>query len=82
MYAPFNHLPDYRLDIIDEASGHVISTGYFAAKQEEQIGEIIRGLKPGVMTYKLYGIMHEFEDKSDFGVWLAENTSLRMDPGI
>jgi hypothetical protein len=82
MYGQFQQLPDYRLDIVDVATGHVISTGYFTAKQEEQIGEIVRGLKPGVMTFKLYGILHEFDDKSEFGVWLAENTMLPMDPGI
>ncbi len=82
MYAQFSQLPDYRLDILDIASGGVISTGYFTAKQEEQIGEIIRGLKAGVMTYKLYGIIHEFEDKSAFGRWLAENTAMPLDWGI
>jgi hypothetical protein len=82
MYSHFNPLPDYRLDIIDIASGRVISTGYFTAKQEEQIGEMIRGLKAGVMGFKLYGIMHELEDKTGFGDWLAENTYLPMDPGI
>jgi len=82
MYTQFTQLPDYRLEIIDVATDRVISTGYFTARQEEQIGEIIRGLKENVMTFKLYGIIHEFDDKTNFGTWLAENTSLPIDPGI
>ncbi|HUO11095.1 MAG TPA: hypothetical protein VM008_22535 [Phycisphaerae bacterium] len=82
MFHQFGQLPDYRLDILDKRSGKVISTGYFSAKQEEQIGEMIRGLNREVMSYRMYGILHEFEDKSEFGEWLAENTTLPMDPGI
>lgn len=82
MYAPFNALPDYRLDLIDRRTEKVVSTGYFTVKQEEQIGEIVRGLNPELMTYRLYGILHEFEDKSEFGQWLAENTVMPIDPGI
>jgi hypothetical protein len=82
MYAPYYVLPDYRLDLIDAKTGAVISTGYFTAKHEEQIGDIIRSLNPQLLSFKLYSILHEFDDKSDFGIWLAENTQLPMDPGI
>jgi len=82
MYSPWASLPDYRLDIISMATGEVVSTGFFTAKQEEQIGDIIRSLNPALMTFKLYGILHEFDDKTEFGSWLAENTSLPIDPGI
>jgi hypothetical protein len=82
MHAPYYTLPDYRLDLINAQTGDVISTGYFTAKQEEQIGDILRGLNPALMTFKLYGILHEFDDKSEFGRWLAENTQLPIDPGI
>ena len=82
MHAPFSSLPDYRLDLVNAQTGAVVSTGYFTAKQEELIGDIIRGLNPALMTFKLYGILHEFDDKSDFGLWLAENTELPMDPGL
>lgn len=82
MYASIAALPDYRLDIINKQTGAVVSTGYFTAKQEEQIGDMIRCLNPELMTYRLYGITHEFDDKTDFGKWLAENTTLPMDPGI
>jgi hypothetical protein len=82
MHAPYYVLPDYRLDLINVQTGVVISTGYFTVKQEEQIGDIIRGLNPALMTFKLFGILHEFDDKSQFGQWLAENTELPLDPGI
>jgi hypothetical protein len=82
MHAPFAALPDYRLDILNKETGKVVSTGFFTAKQEEQIGDIIRGVNTDLMTYKLYGILHEFEDKTEFGIWLAENTYMPIDPGI
>lgn len=75
-------LPDYRLDIIDLATGAVVTRGYFTAKQEEQIGDIIRNLDPIAMSFKLYGILHDYDDKTDFGHWLANNTSLPFDPGL
>lgn len=82
MHLPFTPLPDYRLDILNKDTREIISTGFFTAKQEEQIGEIIRGLNETLMTFKLYSILHEFDDKTDFGLWLAENTRLGIDPGI
>lgn len=82
MFTQFAALPDYRLDIISVANAKVVSTGFFTAKQEEQIGDIIRNLDPRLMTYKLYGILHDFEDKTEFGRWLAENTELPFDPGL
>lgn len=82
MYAPFTVLPDYRLDIINRTTGAVVSTGYFTAKQEELIGDMIRGIDARLLTFKLYSILHDFEDKTTFGVWLAENTELPMDPGL
>jgi hypothetical protein len=82
MYAPYSTLPDYRLDLINLQSGAVVSTGFFTAKQEELIGDMIRSLNPALMTFKLYQILHDFEDKTDFGTWLAENTELPIDPGL
>ncbi|MEI8194607.1 MAG: hypothetical protein WCI73_01730 [Phycisphaerae bacterium] len=82
MLSQFTILPDYRLDIINKATGAVVSTGYFTAKQEEQIGDIIRGLNGELLTFRLYGILHEFDDKTSFGTWLAENTVLPIDPGL
>lgn len=82
MYLSLTQLPDYRLDILDRTTGRVISTGFFTAKQEEQIGEMIRGINPEILTFKLYGITHEFDDKTSFGFWLADNTHVPMDPGL
>jgi hypothetical protein len=82
MLGHFTVLPDYRLDIINKSTGAVVSTGYFTAKQEEQIGDIIRGLNQELMSFRLYSIIHEFDDKTSFGTWLAENTVLPIDPGL
>lgn len=82
MFGQFTTLPDYRLDILNKSTGKLVSTGYFTAKQEEQIGEIIRGLNTDLLTYRLSGITYEFDDKSSFGQWLAENTQLPLDPGL
>lgn len=82
MFAPFSALPDYRLDVLNKHTGEIVSTGFFTAKQEEQIGEMIRGLNADLMTFKLYGILHDFDDKTEFGSWLAENTQIPFDPGL
>lgn len=82
MFGQFSALPDYRLDIVNKTTGHLVSTGYFTAKQEEQIGEIIRGLNSELMTFHLSAITYEFEEKNQFGHWLAENTELPLDPGL
>ena len=80
MYGQFQQLPDYRLDIVDVATGHVISTGYFTAKQEEQIGEIVRQtgrpyhLEP-MNAYERRIVHNAFKDDPEIATWSPDDSA-------